>query len=213
MRASIADVSGCGPYECSVSPDSLGAQWIDMPVLTDVPSAQAGCGSRDGPTDYSLVAQVPQGIVCTGDSGACLVMCKSTVSTALIRKCSSPDSSLAEKHAWKLCRCWPPGSRDRWAYFVCFRSWDEFPCICSARISRCSSDRAELLFDRRVNLLGCTADKRRASAYHQARDPFGGFRNSIFNNLISSPCVSQRFLPTNRHDCRILRRQRTRRLG
>lgn len=80
MRASVTDVAGCGPYECSVSTDALGTRWLDMPVLTNVPSAQAGCGAEGGPADYSLVAQVPQGTVCIGDGGACLVMCRTTVS-------------------------------------------------------------------------------------------------------------------------------------
>ena len=79
MRVTVSEADGCGAYSCFVSPDATGTSWTTMPILTDVPTVQAGCGLKAEPTDYSLVAQIPRDTLCTGEGGACLVMCKNKV--------------------------------------------------------------------------------------------------------------------------------------
>ena len=110
MRVTVSEADGCGAYSCFVSPDATGTSWTSMPILTDVPTVQAGCGLEAEPSDYSLVAQIPRDTICTGEGSACLVMCKNEVrpmnrSLLRLQMLSLNDTPVAHIQKTELGNC------------------------------------------------------------------------------------------------------------
>lgn len=66
-------------YSGYVSSDATGTSWANMIMLQNVPAVADRCSVTQGSNEYTLVASFPSGIECTGEGGACLVMCKAPV--------------------------------------------------------------------------------------------------------------------------------------
>ncbi|KAF4546418.1 Cas1 domain-containing hypothetical protein [Lasiodiplodia theobromae] len=71
---------GAGPYTCMIDPTGTGTQWTQINVAQNVPGSRRG-RNRDGEaTDFSLVADMPAGMSCTGtvagQTNVCMVRCQ-----------------------------------------------------------------------------------------------------------------------------------------
>ncbi|KAF9630558.1 putative cas1 domain-containing protein 1 protein [Lasiodiplodia theobromae] len=69
---------GAGPYTCMIDPTGTGTQWTQINVAQNVPGSRRG-RNRDGEaTDFSLVADMPAGMSCTGTVAGQTNVCMST---------------------------------------------------------------------------------------------------------------------------------------
>ncbi|KAF7439937.1 hypothetical protein PC9H_000274 [Pleurotus ostreatus] len=76
MKLFQPDTGGIGPYTCEVSPSATGEDFAGMAIRMDILR-------RFDPTTttFSLIAQIPNGVTCTGgpNANACLVRCRNAV--------------------------------------------------------------------------------------------------------------------------------------
>ncbi|KAF7970583.1 hypothetical protein HWV62_23583 [Athelia sp. TMB] len=68
------NADGAGPYNCEVSADASGKNFVAMKTLVDVPGTKGKSNAKN--TAFPLNIQMPSGMTCTGTGGACLVRCK-----------------------------------------------------------------------------------------------------------------------------------------
>jgi hypothetical protein len=71
------NADGAGPYNCEVSNDASGKNFVAMKTLTDVPGTKGKSNAKN--TAFPLNIQMPAGTKCSGPGGACLVRCKNGI--------------------------------------------------------------------------------------------------------------------------------------
>lgn len=69
--AHVVNTLGAGPFTCGIDTDANGNNFATIPVTVDVPK------NVTKPTDYSLEAQLPNGMKCQGgaDGQTCIIRC------------------------------------------------------------------------------------------------------------------------------------------
>ncbi|GME42752.1 hypothetical protein GTA08_BOTSDO03709 [Neofusicoccum parvum] len=71
---------GAGPYTCMMDPTGTGTQWTQINVAQNVPGNKRGRDKDGEVTDFSLVADMPAGMTCTGtvagQNNVCMVRCQ-----------------------------------------------------------------------------------------------------------------------------------------
>ena len=67
-------LSFISPYNCEVSDDASGTNFVAMKTLKDVPGTKGRSNAKNAA--FPLDIQLPAGTKCSGPSGACLVRCK-----------------------------------------------------------------------------------------------------------------------------------------
>ncbi|ORZ38461.1 hypothetical protein BCR44DRAFT_1387630, partial [Catenaria anguillulae PL171] len=74
------NADGAGPYTCQISASASGRDFVNIPVLTNVPGVN-GISAATGKTAHNMVVQIPEGVQCTGgpNKNACLVRCRNPV--------------------------------------------------------------------------------------------------------------------------------------
>jgi len=71
------NADGAGPYNCEVSDDASGGNFVAMKTVTDVPGTKGISNAKN--TAFPLDIQLPANTKCSGPCGACLVRCKNAV--------------------------------------------------------------------------------------------------------------------------------------
>lgn len=79
MTLHQVNADGAGPYACMVDPTATGESFEPMLVSQNVPG-ENGRERGGQASDFALVAQMPEGMVCTGTAGVmtgvCMVRCQ-----------------------------------------------------------------------------------------------------------------------------------------
>jgi len=68
------NADGAGPYNCEVSDDASGKNFVPMKTITDVPGTKGRSNAKNAA--FPLNIRLPSNTKCSGPSGACLVRCK-----------------------------------------------------------------------------------------------------------------------------------------
>ncbi|CAE6478191.1 unnamed protein product [Rhizoctonia solani] len=87
MTAHQINGDGAGPYTRDTSADASGQKFVAMEVTTNVPGQNSR--SKAKATDFSLVAQMPADMTCTGgpDGSACIVRCRNAAAAGPFDGC------------------------------------------------------------------------------------------------------------------------------
>jgi len=68
------NADGAGPYNCEVSDDASGTNFVAMKTINDVPGTKGKSNAKNAA--FPLDIQLPSNTKCSGPGGACLVRCK-----------------------------------------------------------------------------------------------------------------------------------------
>jgi len=78
---------GAGPYTCDIDASGMGTNFTPMMVVTNIPGSNSR--SRAKAQDFPLVAQIPNGMTCTGgsDGQTCVVRCRNAANAGPFGGC------------------------------------------------------------------------------------------------------------------------------